>query len=108
MNLIPISISHKKAISQDLKFSNVNIKDGKYILGFRAEDASIESKGNFTGPIFSIELLGDSTIVTLKIKNNLLHVKTSNNFSSRIGDIISVKIPNNLCHFFDSKTGIHL
>ena len=108
MNLIPISIRNKKSISQDLKFSKINIKDGKYTLGFRAEDASIEKTGNFTGPIYSIELLGDSTIVTLNIKNNLLHIKTSNNFSSKIGEIVSVKIPNNLCHFFDSKTGIHL
>ena len=108
MNLIPISIRNKTSISQDLKFSKISIKDGKYMLGFRAEDARIEKMGNFTGPIYSIELLGDSTIVTLNIKNNLLHVKTSNNFSSRIGEIVSVKIPNNLCHFFDSKTGIHL
>ena len=108
MNLIPISIRNKTSISQDLKFSKINIKDGKYTLGFRAEDANIEKTGNFTGPIYSIELLGDSTIVTLKIKNNLLHIKTSNNFSSKIGEIVSVKIPNSLCHFFDSKTGIHL
>ena len=108
MNLVPISIRNKTSISQDLKFSKINIKDGKYILGFRAEDASIEKTGNFTGPIYSIELLGDSTIVTLNIKNNLLHIKTSNNFSSKIGEIVSVKIPNSLCHFFDSKTGIHL
>ena len=108
MNLIPISIRNKTSISQDLKFSKINIKDGKYILGFRAEDANIEKTGNFTGPIYSIELLGDSTIVTLNVKNNLLHIKTSNNFSSKIGEIVSVKIPNNLCHFFDSKTGIHL
>ena len=108
MNLIPISIRNKTSISQDLKFSKINVKDGKYTLGFRAEDASIEKTGNFTGPIYSIELLGDSTIVTLNIKNNLLHIKTSNNFSSKIGEIVSVKIPNSLCHFFDSKTGIHL
>ena len=108
MNLIPISIRNKTSISQDVKFSKINIKDGKYTLGFRAEDASIEKTGNFTGPIYSIELLGDSTIVTLNIKNNLLHIKTSNNFSSKIGEIVSVKIPNSLCHFFDSKTGIHL
>ena len=108
MNLIPISIRNKTSISQDLKFSKINVKDGKYTLGFRAEDASIEKTGNFTGPIYSIELLGDSTIVTLNIRNNLLHIKTSNNFSSKIGEIVSVKIPNSLCHFFDSKTGIHL
>ncbi len=108
MNLIPISIRNKTSISQNLKFSKINIKDGKYTLGFRAEDATIEKIGNFSGPIYSIELLGDSTIVTLNIRNNLLHIKTSNNFSSKIGEIVSVKIPNSLCHFFDSKTGIHL
>ena len=108
MNLVPISIRNKTSISQDLKFSKINVKDGKYTLGFRAEDASIDKTGNFTGPIYSIELLGDSTIVTLNIRNNLLHIKTSNNFSSKIGEIVSVKIPNSLCHFFDSKTGIHL
>jgi len=91
MNLIPISIRNKTSISQDLKFSKINIKDGKYTLGFRAEDASIEKTGNFTGPIYSIELLGDSTIVTLNIRNNLLHIKTSNNFSSAKLNFIPVR-----------------
>ena len=84
MNLIPISIRNKTSISQDLKFSKISIKDGKYTLGFRAEDASIEKIGNFTGPIYSIELLGDSTIVTLKIKNNLIHVKTLITFPQKL------------------------
>ncbi len=108
MNLIQISVKNKISISKDLKFSNVNVKDGKYTLGFRAEDAYIGYSGNLTGPIYSIELLGDSTIVTIRLNKKLIHIKTTNNFSSKIGEIISIKIPTNLCHFFDSKTGIHL
>ena len=42
MNLVPISIRNKTSISQDLKFSKINVKDGKYTLGFRAEDAKIQ------------------------------------------------------------------
>ena len=47
-------------------------------------------------------------MVTFKIKNNLINVKTTNDFSLKIGEFISVKIPNSLCHIFDMKSGIHL
>ena len=108
MNLIQISIRNKKVISSDLSFSQLNVKDGKYVLGFRAEDAKIQKNGNIEGPIYSIELLGDSTIVTLKLKENLIHVKTDNNFSSKIGENVSIKIPIPKCHFFEFNNGERL
>ena len=108
MNLINISIKNKNVISKNFKFSQINFKDGKYILGFRAEDAYIDKVGNLIGKIYSIELLGDSTVISLKINKNLIHVKTTNNFTAKIGEILSIKIPNNLYHIFDMKSGIHL
>ena len=65
------------------KFSN---KNGKYILGFRAEDATISksSKGNIKGPIFSIELLGDAIMVTLKIDESFISVKVNNDFEAYV------------------------
>ena len=108
MNLINISIKNKNITSKNFKFSKINLNDGKYTLGFRAEDATINKDGNLRGQIYSIELLGDSTMVTFKIKNNLINVKTTNDFSLKIGEFISVKIPNSLCHIFDMKSGIHL
>ena len=95
-------------ISSDLSFSQLNVKDGKYVLGFRAEDTKIQKNGNIEGPIYSIELLGDSTIVTLKLKDNLIHVKTDNNFSSKIGENVSIKIPIPKCHFFEFNNGERL
>ncbi len=108
MNLIDVLIKNKKIINKYFEFSNINLKDGKYTLGFRAEDVRVENNGNFKGSIFSIELLGDCTVLAFKIKNTLIHVKTSNNFSCKIGDVVSVKIPINVCHFFNKLTGIHL
>ena len=108
MNLIKISVRNKKVISKDLKFSKLNVKDGKYILGFRAEDANVQNNGNIEGPIYSIELLGDSTIVTLKLKNDLIHVKTDNNFASKIGEKVSINIPIPKCHFFEINNGERL
>ena len=42
--------------------------DGPVTLGFRAEDASVVAEGgNITAPVYSMELLGDATLVSLRI-----------------------------------------
>ena len=105
MNLVDINLKNQNITNNELQISKIKMKDGKYILGFRAEDARIEENGNFSGSIYSIEHLGDVTLVTFKLKNNLIHVKASNNFKANIGDYISVEIPTKKCHFFDFKSG---
>jgi multiple sugar transport system ATP-binding protein len=84
--------------------------DGKYKLGFRAEDGKIVKSvtGDIKGPIFSIELLGDATMVTVKIEENLISVKMSNTFNASIGDVVSVLISSSKCQVFDDKTGFNL
>ena len=108
MNLVDINLKNQNITNNELQISKIKMKDGKYILGFRAEDARIEENGNFSGSIYSIEHLGDVTLVTFKLKNNLIHVKASNNFRANIGDYISVKIPIKKCHLFDFKNGKRL
>ena len=108
MNLVDINIKNQNVTNDNLQFSNIKIKDGKYILGFRAEDVSIEKNGNFKGLVYSIEHLGDLTLVTFKIKNNLIHIRASNNFKAKIGDYVSVKIPSKKCHIFDIQNGKRL
>ena len=108
MNLVDINLKNQNITNNDFQLSKIKMKDGKYILGFRAEDARIEENGNFSGSIYSIEHLGDVTLVTFKLKNNLIHVKASNNFRANIGDYISVKIHKKKCHLFDFKNGKRL
>ena len=108
MNLVDINLKNQNITNNELQISKIKMKDGKYILGFRAEDARIEENGNFSGSIYSIEHLGDVTLVTFKLKNNLIHVKASNNFRANIGDYISVKIPIKKCHLFDFNNGKRL
>ena len=108
MNLVDINIKNQNVTNNDFQLSKIKMNDGKYILGFRAEDARIEENGNFFGSIYSIEHLGDVTLVTFKLKNNLIHVKASNNFTANIGDYISVKIPMGKCHLFDFNNGKRL
>ena len=110
MNLINGNIKDNNFIAKDIKIENFNHKNGKYKLGFRAEDGKIikSISGNIKGPIFSIELLGDATMVTVKIEENFISVKMSNTFDASIGDVVSISILSSKCQIFDDKTGVNL
>ena len=110
MNLIKGKIREGKFITKNIAIENFNNKDGKYILGFRAEDATISksNKGNIKGPIFSIELLGDAIMVTLKIEETFISVKVNNNFEASMGDMVNISINSSKCQIFDIENGLNL
>lgn len=86
-----------------------DVAQGKVTLGFRAEDCELVSEGgHLNGPIFSTELLGDATMVTCKVDDQILSVKTDKEFRANIGDQMSAKILLDTCHLFDAETGDRL
>jgi multiple sugar transport system ATP-binding protein len=80
---------------------------GPVTLGMRAEDAAVadDGQGAITAPIYSIELLGDATMVTVRAGAGLVAVKTGKNFRAAIGDPIAFRVPPAACHLFDRATG---
>ncbi len=92
--------------------SNVRIKglshsqSGKVTLGFRAEDASIAAAdGDISAPVYSMELLGEATMVTIRISGSLVSVKAGKDYRVAIGDPVSILVPADICHLFDSDSG---
>ena len=82
---------------------------GKVTLGFRAEDASISDKAAQIGaPVYSMELLGEATMVTAKAGGSLVSVKAGKNYRANIGDEVNVSIPPEICHLFDGNSGERL
>ena len=110
MNLINGKIKDGQFLSENINIKKFSNKNGKYILGFRAEDATISksSKGNIKGPIFSIELLGDAIMVTLKIEESFISVKVNNDFEASIGDEVNISILSSKCQIFDFENGFNL
>jgi multiple sugar transport system ATP-binding protein len=110
MNLIKGKIELGSFISKNIEIKDFKHMNNEYILGFRAEDATIKdsSVGNITGPIFSIELLGDSVMVTVKIENCFISVKMSNTYDASIGDKVNISILSTKCQIFDIETGLNL
>ena len=84
------------------KIPNFNTKDGEVILGFRAEDAIIsDTESEINGPVYTIELLGDATMITVKAGDTLVSAKAPKDFRIEIGAMVSISVPKEICHLFD-------
>ena len=82
---------------------------GPTILGFRAEDAVVvERDGQIAAPVYSVELLGDATQVSVRVGDALVAFKTSKDFRIGIGDPLQARVPAARCHLFDPETGQRL
>lgn len=78
-------------------------------LGFRTEDAEVvESGGQINAAIYPLELLGDATMVTVRIDGSLVSVRADKTFSANIGWSVSNSVPNEIRHLFDVQTGARL
>jgi multiple sugar transport system ATP-binding protein len=52
-----------------------------------------------------MELLGESTMVTIKSGKSLISVKAGKEYRVEIGNEVSISIPIGICHLFNLETG---
>ena len=108
MNLIQGEVQDGTFTAEHTQVHNLAV-NGPVTLGFRAEDVQItENDGEINAPVFAFELLGDATMVTLRIGGVMVSVKAAKNFHASIGDQVSISISKSRCHLFDHQTGQRL
>jgi multiple sugar transport system ATP-binding protein len=107
MNLINGDIQSGVFEARDTRIPGLSAANGKTTLGFRAEDASLAAagEGQITAPIYTLELLGDATMISVRIGQALVAVKADKTFRAEIGDPISIRVPPEICHLFSTDTG---
>lgn len=109
MNLIHGEMSNGVFKAEHTEISGLSAPDGKTTLGFRAEDAQVVSNGgDINAKIYTQELLGDATMVSVRIGGSLVAVKAEKNYRARIDDPVSFKISSDVCHLFNSETGARI
>ena len=82
---------------------------GPVTLGFRAEDVRVSAEpAQLTAPVYSMELLGDATLVSVRIGPALVSVRAPKDFRIDIGAPLHVAIPSDKTHLFDAQTGTRL
>ncbi len=76
------------------------------VLGMRAEDMQVISAGEpqVTGEVFSFELLGDSTTVTIKVADEFITAKADKEYRVRMGEQVGFAVSTESCYLFDGQT----
>ncbi len=80
------------------------------VLGVRPEDCSVTApgKGALKGEVYANELIGDHTLVTLKIGSDFLTVKAAKDFSAGLGDSAGVTFAKDHLYVFEAESGKRL
>jgi multiple sugar transport system ATP-binding protein len=82
---------------------------GPVTLGFRAEDVGVtQAGGQLSAKVYSMELLGDATLVSVRIGEALVSIRAPKDFRIEIGSALHVSIPPAAIHLFDHASGARL
>ena len=110
MNLMDGDMQDGVFTGKNVRIEGLTGPDGPITLGFRAEDASVASggEGEVSAPLYTIELLGDATMLAARAGGQMVSVKAHKEFRAEIGDPVSFSIPASICHLFDRETGARL
>ena len=107
MNLMEGEVQGSTFRADNVEIQGLNVQhNGPVTLGFRAEDASlVATGGQITAPVYSMELLGEASMVTMRAGGTITAIKADKDYSAKIGDVVSASIPGSICHLFDTSTG---
>ncbi|MEM7720873.1 MAG: ABC transporter ATP-binding protein [Pseudomonadota bacterium] len=109
MNLIEGTVTGGVFRAEHTEISGLSAPDGPATLGFRAEDAQVvPAGGQINAPIYTLELLGDATMVTVRIGGALVSVRADKNFTAEIDDTCSLSVPDSICHLFVGEDGARI
>lgn len=112
MNLIEGSLADGVFTAPQVRIEGLRTDfNGEVTLGFRAEDATVSNneaahgQGAIKSTVYSMELLGEATMVTMRIAGGLTSVKAGKDYRVAIGDSIEIQVPPAICHLFDKASG---
>jgi multiple sugar transport system ATP-binding protein len=76
------------------------------VLGMRAEDLEVVANqaGQISGNVFSFELLGDATTVSMKVADQFITARAGKDFRCALGEPISFAVKTSRCYLFDGQT----
>ena len=76
------------------------------VLGVRAEDLAVTApeQAQISAAVFSFELTGDSTLVLVRLGEQVVTARAGKDYRVRIGDAVGFAVSAARCHIFDGQT----
>ena len=80
------------------------------VLGVRPEDCTVvgPGKGDIPAEVYTTELIGDHTLVTVKAGDDLLTIKAPKDFTAQQGDKVGIGLSQGHLYVFDRDTGARI
>ncbi|QPB19698.1 sn-glycerol-3-phosphate ABC transporter ATP-binding protein UgpC [Rhizobium sp. 007] len=109
MNLIRGEVRNGVFVSAGLRVSGIGRADvPRAVLGVRPEDIHATEVGdtdvNLVAPIYSVELTGENTLVSLRLGGQPMTLRADKNFSGQIDQQIGVKVATDRVFLFNGET----
>lgn len=109
MNLIPGEVKNGVFASSGFRVEGLGRANvSRAVLGIRPEDvhvAEVKNAGvNLVAPIYSVELTGESTLVSLRMEGQLMTLRADKNFAGQIDQQIGVKVVADRAFLFDGES----
>ncbi len=111
MNVVNGALDGKNFMTAAAKFPTpVGGKIANAVLGVRPEDCAIvaPAKAAIKGEIYTVELIGDHTLVTVKAGPDMLTVKAAKDFTAKLGEKVGVGFATSRLFVFDAGTGLRV
>jgi multiple sugar transport system ATP-binding protein len=107
MNLIACEARAGQICHSAFTLPMPGLADGKVTLGQRPEDMRLVAPegGDFRAQVYSAELLGDATLITIRLGAELIAIKADKECRARIGDIVGIVLSPLALHLFDGVSG---
>ncbi len=107
MNLMEGTVSGGAFEGQNVRIEGLGVPDGPLTLGYRAEDARLAGPGEtaeIRARLYTIELLGDATMLTVRAGGGFVSVKAPKDTRAEIGEEVGIVVPHGACHLFDARS----
>ena len=106
MNLIPGSLQEGIFHHSEFTLKTARGDHEKCVLGIRPEDLAITSPedGIFSGQVYSFELTGESTLITLQMGQERIIVRGSKDFRVEIDEKMGIVLNSDNYFLFDAET----
>jgi multiple sugar transport system ATP-binding protein len=111
MNLIEVNAQASWANAENgARIEVAAPRQGPITLGIRAEDVQLTDmdRAHFSVEVFAFELLGDSTLVTIKLGQTGVTVKGDKSLRLKFGDRVGVRLDPAHLYWFESATGLRI
>ena len=111
MNVVKGSLEGKNFMAGGARIATpVGGKIASAVLGVRPEDCSVvaPAKGSIKGEIYTVELIGDHTLVTIKAGGDMITVKAAKDYTAKLGDKAGVAFSTGRVFIFDASNGMRV